>query len=548
MPHKSIHSTSTHTSQGVVGGCVDGVELKEPRFTRPRGATPSVVHTPVTNSEMLHQSRTLKVPSAVKRQDTHETGRDRPQGQRMSNTVEVSGVFPPGDSSVTVVGLADAKNSGRKSADTPKVFVLDKHKKPLMPCHPARARMLLTRGRAVVDRRYPFTIRLKDRVGGATQPVQIKIDPGATTTGFALARQETLNPKNIHILHTSELTHRGSIIRDNLTQRRSFRRSRRSRNLRYRQPRFDNRGGDKTGWLPPSLEHRLQTIMSWVARYRRYVPITGIAVEQVRFDTQKLVNPEISGVEYQQGELFEYEVREYVFAKWGHQCQYCDAKDVVLNLDHIHPKSRGGSNRASNLIPSCVPCNEDKDNRLLTEFLAKDPVRLAYIQSQQTKSLAAASAVNSTRNRLVVVLKATGLPVEIGTGGQTKWNRHRFGVPKTHSADAACVGDINTVAGASMPALHIGCMGRGSHKRTRLSADGFPRGYLSSQKSHYGFRTGDNVTAAVPAGKHKGHYRGRVAVRATGNFNLQTAAGTKQGISYKHCTLVQRCDGYQYHL
>ena len=65
------------------------------------------------------------------------------------------------------------------------VFVLDKQKIPLMPCSEKRARQLLTQRRAVVHRHCPFTIRLKDRVGGETQAVQIKIDPGSKVTGIA---------------------------------------------------------------------------------------------------------------------------------------------------------------------------------------------------------------------------------------------------------------------------------------------------------------------------------------------------------------------------
>ena len=76
------------------------------------------------------------------------------------------------------------------------VFVLDKQKKPLMPCSEKRARLLLQRGRAVVVRLAPFTIRLKDRIGGDVQPVRVKIDPGSKTTGIAVVREsETHDPE-----------------------------------------------------------------------------------------------------------------------------------------------------------------------------------------------------------------------------------------------------------------------------------------------------------------------------------------------------------------
>jgi len=52
----------------------------------------------------------------------------------------------------------------------------------------------------------------------------------------------------------------------------------------------------------------------------------------------------------------------------------------------------------------------------------------------------------------------------------------------------------------------------------------------------------------VPTGKKAGIHTGRVAVRKTGSFNIQTEQGAVQGISHKHCLLVQRGDGYGYHL
>ena len=67
-----------------------------------------------------------------------------------------------------------------------RVFVLSNAKKPLMPCHPARARELLKKGKAAVYRMQPFTIILKDREDGDTQPVEFKADPGSKATGIAL--------------------------------------------------------------------------------------------------------------------------------------------------------------------------------------------------------------------------------------------------------------------------------------------------------------------------------------------------------------------------
>ena len=427
------------------------------------------------------------------------------------------------------------------------VFVLDKHKKPLMPCSEKRARLLLERKKAVVHRLTPFTIRLKDRIGGETQPVRIKIDPGSKTTGFVVVREENKDgEKTVHVLHATEIHHRGPQIRKKLDQRRAFRRRRRS-TLRYRKPRFDNRTKPE-GWLLPSLQHRVDSTVSWVERFRRLVPVSGIGQELVKFDLQKMENPEIAGVEYQQGTLAGYEVREYLLDKGGRTCAYCQAKDVPLEIDHIHPRSLGGSDRVSNLTLSCRACNQKKGNRPVEEFLAKRPDVLKRILSRAKVPLRDAAAVNATRWALCERLKATGLPVETGSGGRTKFNRTRLGLPKTHALDAACVGQVDHVLNADSPVLRIAATGRGSYQRTRLDSFGFPRGFLTRTKRHFGFATGDLVRAVVPSGKNAGTHVGRVAIRSSGSFNIQTGSGVVQGISHRYCRPLQRADGYGYSL
>jgi hypothetical protein len=104
------------------------------------------------------------------------------------------------------------------------------------------------------------------------------------------------------------------------------------------------------------------------------------------------------------------------------------------------------------------------------------------------------------------------------------------------------------VEGWNVPTLPIKATGRGSYKRTRLTKHGFPRGYLMRQKQVKGFQTGDMVRAIVPTGTKAGTWLGRVAVRKTGSFNIQTLGGAIQGVSYRHCTLTQRADGYGHHI
>ncbi|MBX9936892.1 MAG: HNH endonuclease [Burkholderiaceae bacterium] len=438
------------------------------------------------------------------------------------------------------------------------VFVLDNQGKALMPCTEKRARLLLARGRARVHRLVPMVIRLVDRAADscAFQPLRLKLDPGSRITGLALASDAQVIDKQTGevqtvavVLNLMELVYRGKQISEVLTARKQMRRRRRG-NLRYRAPRFLNRGNQQRGWLAPSLQHRVDTCMAWVRRIQRWVPVSAISSELVRFDMQALQNPEISGIEYQQGTSFGYELREYLLEKWNRQCAYCDAQDVPLQVEHILPKAQGGSNRASNLTLACQRCNQKKAARSIEDFLAKDKKRLTKILADAKKPLRDAAAVNATRWALVNALKTTGLPVELASGGQTKFNRCTLGVPKTHALDAACVGTIAAIQNWQRPTLTLKATGRGSYQRTRLDKFGFPRGYLMRTKRVHGFGTGDMVRADVPSGVKAGIHTGRVAVRASGSFNIQSHQDGKsvvvQGISHKHCRVIQRGDGYGY--
>ena len=419
-----------------------------------------------------------------------------------------------------------------------RVFVLDKSKKPLMPCNPARARQLLKLGKATVFRRYPFTIILKDREGGDTQPVQIKIDPGSQTTGIAIVAKFK---QRLCCVWAGELNHRGRQIRDGLLSRRQLHRRRRTRKLRYRQARFNNRKR-LNGWLAPSLMSRVYNIKTWVKRSMHYMPVTHLAMELVKFDTQAMVNPEISGVEYQQGELWGYEVREYLLEKFRRKCVYCGAKDVSLEIEHIVLKSRGGSNRVSNLTLACHPCNQKKGNQTADEF------GHPHVQKLAKATLRDASAINATRWKLYQTLQGFGLPIELGTGGRTKYNRAIQNYPKTHWLDAVCVGERGQAVfvNPNHQPLIIKAVGRGNRQMTKPDKYGFPRATRQRKKMYFGFQTGDMAKAMVTSGKKVGIYVGKLTVRASGSFNITTATNTIQGINHRFFKTIHQSDGYNY--
>ena len=439
------------------------------------------------------------------------------------------------------------------------VFVVDKERRPLAPCTPRRARLLLSECKASVFRRYPFTIILKESHATATpRPLRLKIYPASKTTGLAV-----INESTAEVVWAAELKHRSQLIKKALESRRSLRSGRRSRKTRYRPARWLNRvrnnpvftnteGAVITGkWLPPSLQHRVEVVMTWVERLQRYLPITALSQEIMRFDTQKLQNPEISGVEYQQGTLHGYEVREYLLEKWSRKCAYCGARDTRLEINHIVARSRGGSDRVSNLTLACRSCREQRGASNLEEFLATRPALLMKLQSQAQVSLRDVAAINSTRFVLLERLKARGLPVEVSSGGETKFNRNQQQIPKSHWLNAVCIGP-NTPENLKwdqVQPLAIKAMGHGKRQMVNVDAFGFPRGKPKGTPVHP-FRTGDVVRAAIPKGKYVGEYEERISSIKTSETRVGIPNKKGQGTIYLQTkyitTKIFSSDGFDY--
>jgi 5-methylcytosine-specific restriction endonuclease McrA len=454
------------------------------------------------------------------------------QLQALSSSIKslsgVSGRVLGETSRINFVEMTVTPRKGEKMSNA--VFVLDTDQKPLKMVHPAMARAMLTAKQAAVFRRYPFTIICHAGVStGEASPLRLKIDPGSKTTGLAML-------DGSRVLWAAELTHRGQRIQAALECRRARRRNRRQRKTRYRTPRFLNRTRPQ-GWLPPSLQSRVANVMTWVARLTRVAHITALSQEVVRFDTQIMQNAEITGVEYQQGELAGYEVREYLLEKWHRTCAYCGKQGVPLEVEHIVPKARGGSNRVTNLTLACGPCNQQKGSQTAAEC------GFPQIQAQAKRPLKDAAAVNATRWALYRALQATGLRVEAGTGGRTKHNRTRLGIAKSHWGDAACVGAStpDTLTIVTTHPLQIKAVGHGSHQVCGTDAFGFPNRHRGRAAMVAGCSTGDMVVAKIPTGKHAGVHTGRVTIRQRACFQLNGFS-----VHPKFMTVVHKKDGYAY--
>ena len=318
-----------------------------------------------------------------------------------------------------------------KFENSNRVFILNKHGKPLMPCKPRKARLLLKFNKAKIIERYPFTIQLLYGSTGYTQDTSLGVDTGQRHIGFAVTSQD-------RVLYQSEVELRQDTHKL-LYRRKIYRRSRRSRKTRYRKARFLNRISKKRDklWLPPSVSQKVTHNINWINRYLNVLPKLSLHIEIGKFDMAKMINSNISGKEYQQGPLYNWNnVKYYVLARDNYTCQVCHKKHKKLNVHHIIYRSKGGSDRPSNLITVCEDCHTTKNHQ---------PGGILYKWCQEkkqvTKSYSGANFMNILRKRIVKAFPEAHFQY----GYQTVIERKSLHLPKGHFTDAISISGLKYV-------------------------------------------------------------------------------------------------------
>jgi len=298
------------------------------------------------------------------------------------------------------------------------VYVISKNNKPLMPCSSAKARILLKKGKATVIRRTPFTIKLLFGSSGYRQPITLGVDSGYSDIGLSAVSDKKE-------LYSADVKLRTNIVKL-ISKRRAYRGARRSRKIWYRKPRFLNRK-KREGWLAPSIQHKLDSHIKAIDKVKEILPITQINIEVASFDIQKIKNPDISGVEYQNGpQKNYYNTREYVLHRDNHLCQNCKgkSKDPVLKVHHIESRQTGG-NRPDNLITLCETCHKKVTEGKLS------------INIKPSKGFKAETFMSTVRWKLVKQLNDVMPDAVSHTYGYiTKYNRAKLNLKKSHTNDA----------------------------------------------------------------------------------------------------------------
>ncbi|WAM22563.1 MAG: RNA-guided endonuclease IscB (plasmid) [Candidatus Methanoperedens sp.] len=317
------------------------------------------------------------------------------------------------NSDAALIATEHAKQNTSVSA----VYVLNMRGKPLMPTTPRKAKMLLKEGKANVVKRTPFTIQLKYATGEVKQEITLGVDSGFENIGLS-----TITAKKE--LYSAEVKLRTDMVKLN-SERRQYRRARRGRNTWYRPPRFLNRKQPE-GWLAQSIQHKLDSHIKLIEKVKRILPIIKIDIEVAAFDIQKIKNPEISGIEYQNGvQKDSWNAREYVLHRDNHTCQACKgkSKDQILETHHIVSRQIGGD-APDNLLTLCETCH-DKVSKGKLKLNIKIPT-----------GFKPETFMSIVRWKLVNRLSDAGNIVNHTYGYITKFDRIALGLEKSHSTDA----------------------------------------------------------------------------------------------------------------
>lgn len=326
------------------------------------------------------------------------------------------------------------------------VYVINKKGKPLMPTCQSKARRLLKQHKAVVVKRFPFTIQLTVATGENKQNITLGIDTGYINIGFsAISDKKELISGDVKLR---------SDIGKLLSEKRVNRSNRRSR-LWYREPRFLNRKKEK-GWLAPSIRHKLDSHVKLVEQIKKLLPVSKVIVEVANFDIQKIKNPEIEGTEYQKGEqLGFWNVREYVLHRDNHKCQKCKgkSKDKVLQVHHIRGKKEGATDSPEEIMTVCKTCH------------SKHHKGIGLIPVKDIKDFKPETFMSTVRWKLVDILECG-----YTYGYITKHNRIKLGLEKSHFNDAFVIAGGS---GQDRTALYVVEQKRRNNRGIQINRKGF---------------------------------------------------------------------------
>jgi len=416
-----------------------------------------------------------------------------------------------------------------------RVYVKNLRGEALMPTTPQKARKLLKQNKAKVINYKPFTIQLLYVTGEAKQPINIGIDLGAKYIGIAIQSENKVITKGEIELRQD--------VKSLLDTRRQYRRGRRYRKTRYRKPRYDNRKKSK-GWLPPSIQSRIDNTFMWIDKFVDLLPNPKLNIEVGKFDVQKMINPKIEGTDYQKGQTYGYyDIRYYVFARDSYTCQVCKKKDKTLQTHHIKYVSKGGSNRADNLITVCTDCHTSKNHKeggVLYDWM---------INKKKAPSYKETPFMNTIRQRVFQKYPNANIVY----GSWTTPRRKELSLEKTHYNDALVISQVEKDFIDSVGIFKVKQFRkkkRSLHeaiaRKGRKEPNKTQKRNSKNTKYQNGFYLNDKVRAFGKVGFISGFASGGCYIKDIENSYMTIPDKTHKQVSFKHLEFVNHNNNWQF--
>jgi hypothetical protein len=288
-----------------------------------------------------------------------------------------------------------------------------------------------------------------------------------------------------------------------------YRRGRRNK-LWYREPRFLNRKKTEQS-LPPSIQCKLEAHLRIVKKICSLLPISKINVEIANFDIQKIQNPEISGVQYQQGNLYEYEnLKSYLMQREDAKCQLCGKTSTQGNsfrIHHVIPRKDGGTDKPDNLSLLHEKCHTQLHRKNLHHLLKKN------------KQFKAETFMSTIRWKLFEELKNICGHISVSFGYMTKIKRQALKLEKDHHTDAFVIAE-GALQKRSQPYMFL--QKRKNNRCLQLNRNGFKP---SIRRQRYKFQPKDEVLVQNKRYEVVGVFNKGSSLRVrsnTGIFNFST--------------------------
>lgn len=236
-------------------------------------------------------------------------------------------------------------------------------------------------------------------------------------------------------------------------------------------------------------------------------------------------------------------IEDYKRGFYSYTCQVCRKRDKILQTHHIKYVSKGGSNRADNLITVCTDCHTSKNHKeggVLYDWM---------IKNKKVKTYKEATFMNIIRQRIF-----SKYPNAIITyGSVTTPKRKELGLEKTHYNDAIAISGIESIrhnVDKTFKIKQFRKKKRSLHEATarkgRKTPNKTQKRNSKNTKCQNGFHLNDKVRLFGEVGFISGFASSGCYVKDIENNYIIIPDKTYKQVSFKHLEFINHNNSWQF--